>query len=121
MTGAYRSIRWGISTLALTMGVGIGLAQQAAADEMAFMVTIEQLTTEQTLMLPDGNLFVSWPGGAWVISPEGRHLGTVKTPELPANFAWGDADGRTLYMTARTGLYRIRTEIPGMRPEMRAS
>jgi hypothetical protein len=49
MTGAYRSIRWGISTLALTMGVGIGLAQQPAAEEMAFMVTIEQLTTEQTL------------------------------------------------------------------------
>jgi gluconolactonase len=68
-----------------------------------------------------GNLFVSGPGGAWIISPEAGHLGTIKTPELPANFAWGDADGRTLYMTARTGLYRIRTNIPGIRPEMRAS
>jgi gluconolactonase len=68
-----------------------------------------------------GNLFVSGPGGAWVISPEGKHLGTIVAPELPANFAWGDADGRTLYMTARTGLYRIRVNIPGIRPELRAS
>jgi gluconolactonase len=68
-----------------------------------------------------GNLFVSGPGGAWVLSPDGRHLGTIKAPELPANFAWGDADGRTLYMTARTGLYRIRTLIPGIRPELRPS
>ncbi len=68
-----------------------------------------------------GNLFVSGPGGAWVLSPTGKHLGTIKAPELPANFAWGDADGQTLYMTARTGLYRIRTLIPGIRPEPRPS
>jgi gluconolactonase len=65
-----------------------------------------------------GNLYVSGPGGAWIISPEARHLGTIRAPELPANFAWGDADGRTLYMTARTGLYRIRTSIAGIRPAM---
>ncbi len=68
-----------------------------------------------------GDLFVSGPGGAWVLSPDGKHLGTIKAPELPANFAWGDADGRTLYMTARTGLYRIRTLIPGIRPDLRPS
>jgi gluconolactonase len=55
-----------------------------------------------------GNLFVSGPGGVWILSPEGKHLGTLIAPELPANFAWGDADGRTLYLTARTGLYRLR-------------
>lgn len=59
-----------------------------------------------------GNLYVSGPGGAWIISPEGKHLGTIRPPELPANFAWGD-DGRTLYMTARTGLYRIRLAVAG--------
>ncbi len=63
-----------------------------------------------------GNLYVSGPGGVWIISPAGKHLGTIVAPELPANFAWGDADGRTLYMTARTGLYRIRLNIPGVRP-----
>ena len=56
----------------------------------------------------DGNLFVSGPGGVWVLAPDGRHLGTIHAPELPANMAWGDADGRTLYFTARTSVYRIR-------------
>jgi gluconolactonase len=60
-----------------------------------------------------GHIFVSGPGGVWVLSPDGRHLGTIAGPELPANMAWGDADRRTLYLTARTGLYRIRLKIPG--------
>jgi gluconolactonase len=60
-----------------------------------------------------GNVYVSGPGGLWIVSPEGRRLGTLVLPELPANFAWGDADSRTLYMTARAGLYRVRLKIPG--------
>jgi gluconolactonase len=63
-----------------------------------------------------GNVYVSGPGGIWVFSPSGKHLGTIKAPEIPANFAWGDADGKTLYMTARTGLYRIRLNVAGVRP-----
>ena len=63
-----------------------------------------------------GNLYVSGPGGIWIISAGGKHLGTIKAPELPANFAWGDEDGRSLYITARTGLYRLRLKIPGIRP-----
>jgi gluconolactonase len=63
-----------------------------------------------------GNLYVSGPGGLWVLSPEGKHLGTIVGPEHPHNLAWGDADGRTLYLTAQTGLYRIRLNIPGVRP-----
>ncbi|MCI0433694.1 MAG: SMP-30/gluconolactonase/LRE family protein [Gemmatimonadetes bacterium] len=66
-----------------------------------------------------GNLYVSGPGGLWILSAEGRHLGTIRGPELAANFAWGDDDGRTLYMTARTGLYRIRLSVPGIRPPLR--
>jgi cytochrome c len=61
----------------------------------------------------EGNLYVSGPGGLWVIAEDGRHLGTLVAPELPANFAFGDADGRTLYLTARTGLYRVRVGVPG--------
>jgi gluconolactonase len=60
-----------------------------------------------------GNLYVSGPGGVWILSPQGAHIGQIAGPELPANFAWGDADRKTLYMTARTGLYRIRLEVPG--------
>jgi gluconolactonase len=63
-----------------------------------------------------GNLYVSGPGGLWIISPEGKHLGTIIGPEHPHNFAWGDDDGKTLYLCAKTGLYRIRLNIPGIRP-----
>jgi gluconolactonase len=63
-----------------------------------------------------GNIYCTGPGGFWIMSPEGRHLGTVLTTELPANLAFGDADYKTLYLTARTGLYRIRLKIPGMSP-----
>jgi gluconolactonase len=63
-----------------------------------------------------GNLYVSGPGGLWIISPDGKHLGTIVGPEHPHNFAWGDHDGKTLYLCAKTGLYRIRLNIPGIRP-----
>ena len=63
-----------------------------------------------------GNLYVSGPSGLWIISPEGKHLGTIVGPEHPHNFAWGDDDGKTLYLCAKTGLYRIRLNIPGTRP-----
>jgi gluconolactonase len=55
-----------------------------------------------------GNLYTSGPGGVWVLSPAGAHLGTIKTPETAVNCAWGD-DGKTLYMTAVTGIYRVKT------------
>jgi gluconolactonase len=63
-----------------------------------------------------GNLYVSGPGGLWILSPEGKHLGTIIGPKHPHNFAWGDADGQTLYLCARSGLYRIRLNIEGIRP-----
>ena len=63
-----------------------------------------------------GNLYVSGPSGLWIISPEGKHLGTIVGPEHPHNFAWGDDDGKTLYLCAKKGLYRIRLNIPGIRP-----
>ncbi len=64
-----------------------------------------------------GNVYVSGPGGLWILSPDGRHLGTIEGPEHPHNFAWGGADGRTLYMTARSGLYRMRLNVPGARSQ----
>jgi len=63
-----------------------------------------------------GNLYVSGPGGLWILSPEGKHLGTIRGPEHPHNMAWGDDDGRTLYLAAQTGVYRIRLRVAGMRP-----
>lgn len=63
-----------------------------------------------------GHVFAAGPEGIYVLDPNGRHLGTIATPEHVANFAWGDADRRTLYVTATTGLYRIRLGFPGAGP-----
>lgn len=60
-----------------------------------------------------GNVYVSGPGGLWVLSPDGKHLGTISGPEHPHNFAWGDADYRSLYLTAQTGIYRLRLNVAG--------
>ena len=64
----------------------------------------------------EGHVYAAGPGGIWIFAPDGTQLGTISPPETPANFAWGDADGRTLYITARTSLYRIRLSVPGIRP-----
>jgi gluconolactonase len=63
-----------------------------------------------------GNLYVCGPGGIWVLSPDGDRLGLIQLPESPHNLAWGDADGRSLYVTALTSVYRIRLGIAGIRP-----
>ena len=62
-----------------------------------------------------GNIFATGPGGVWIFAPDGTHLGTLMPDEVPANVGWGD-DGRTLYMTARTGLYRITLSTEGVMP-----
>lgn len=79
-------------------------------------------TSETAEGLPDGlkldkqgNLYLTGPGGVWVYNPEGKHLGSIQPEEVPANVAWGD-DGKTLYMTARTGLYRIALDAEGALP-----
>jgi gluconolactonase len=56
-----------------------------------------------------GNVFVSGPGGLWVLSPDGTHLGTIVTPRHVHNMAWGD-DGKSLYLAARDRLYRMRLQ-----------
>ena len=61
-----------------------------------------------------GNLYVSGPGGLWVISPEAKHLGTIIAPKHPHNLTWGD-DGKTLYMTAQGSLYRMPLKVAGIR------
>jgi gluconolactonase len=61
-----------------------------------------------------GNLYETAAGGVWIISPEGKHLGTILTPELAANVEFGDADRKTLYIAARTSIYKIRVNTPGI-------
>ena len=76
-------------------------------------------TADATPGMPDGvkvdtrgNVYATMPGGVWVIAPDGRHLGTIAAPEVPANIGWGD-DGRTLYITAETGVYRVKVTAAG--------
>jgi gluconolactonase len=59
-----------------------------------------------------GNVYATGPGGVWVIAPDGTHLGTIRPPEALTNVGWGD-DGRTLYITGRTALYRVRLTARG--------
>ena len=59
-----------------------------------------------------GNIYVTAKGVA-VYSPEGKHLTTIQIGEKPANCAFGDPDLQTLYITARTSLYRVRLDVKG--------
>ena len=61
-----------------------------------------------------GHLYVTGATGVWIFEPDGTLLGVIVTPERPANCAWGDADRKSLYITAQTSLYRIRTKIAGV-------
>jgi gluconolactonase len=60
-----------------------------------------------------GNVYCCGPGGIHVFGPQAQCLGVIRVPEYTANFAWGDADACSLYITASTSLYRIRTRVAG--------
>ena len=61
----------------------------------------------------EGNIYSAGPGGVWIISPEGKALGTIVMPERVSNLAWGGGDRKTLYITASSSVYRVRLGIAG--------
>jgi gluconolactonase len=61
-----------------------------------------------------GNLYSAGPGGVWIFSPEGKHLGTIDIPEKVGNVAWGGADYKTLYVAASSSIYRISLKVAGV-------
>jgi gluconolactonase len=63
-----------------------------------------------------GNIYAAGPGGLWLMSPQGKHIGTIGLPSAPSNCNWGDKDGKTLYITTGIGVYRVRLNIEGVRP-----
>ncbi len=60
-----------------------------------------------------GRVFCTGPGGIWVFTPDGKHIGTTKFPEQAVNFAFGGADLRTLFCCAYTSVYTLRVKVPG--------
>ena len=100
----------------------IWMAYDVGPDGLGGARIFADLTGEEGPGCPDGlkvdlqgNVFATGPGGVWVFSPDGTPLGKISPDEVPANVGWGE-DGRTLYMTARTGLYRIRVITEGPIP-----
>jgi len=78
------------------------------------------MSSDETDGVPDGmkvdvegRVYCTGPGGTWVFAPDGARLGVIRTPEVPANLAFGGPDLRTLFFTARTSVYTLRTKLPG--------
>ena len=78
------------------------------------------MSSDETDGVPDGmkvdtqgRVFCTGPGGTWVFAPDGARLGIIRTPEVPANVAFGGPDLRTLFLTARTSVYALRARTPG--------
>jgi gluconolactonase len=62
-----------------------------------------------------GNIWVTGPGGVWVVTPDGEHLGTVEVPEHTGNLNWGGPAWDVLYVPSSTSVYRFRCKVPGNR------
>jgi gluconolactonase len=78
------------------------------------------MSCDETDGVPDGmkvdvqgRVYCTGPGGTWVFAPDGARLGIIRTPEIPANLAFGGPDLRTLFFTARTSVYTLRVTTPG--------
>jgi gluconolactonase len=78
------------------------------------------MSSDETDGVPDGmkvdiegRVYCTGPGGTWVFAPDGARLGIIRTPEVPANLAFGGPDLRTLFLTARTSVYTLRVKVPG--------
>jgi gluconolactonase len=64
----------------------------------------------------EGNVYVTGPGGLWVLSPGGAPLVILHTPEFVGNFCFGGRDSRTIFLAASSSIYALPAEIPGIVP-----
>ena len=91
-----------------------------ADGRMARRRIFADMSSDETDGVPDGmkvdvegRVYCTGPGGTWVFGPDGTRLGVIRTPEVPANLAFGGPDLRTLFFTARTSVYTLRAKVPG--------
>jgi gluconolactonase len=78
------------------------------------------MSSQETDGVPDGmkvdqqgHVYCTGPGGTWVFAPDGAKLGVIRTPEIPANLAFGGPDLKTIFFTARNSVYTLRAKVPG--------
>jgi gluconolactonase len=78
------------------------------------------MSSDETDGVPDGmkvdvqgRVYCTGPGGTWIFAADGTKLGVLRTPEVPANVSFGGPDLTTLFLTARTSVYAVRTTTPG--------
>ena len=98
---------------AFNLGSDFGLTN----DRMFINMDVEATGSPDGMKVDtQGNLYITGAGGVWVVTPSAEHLGTIAFPEQPANLAFGGDDYKTLFVTARTGLYSVRVNVAGIRP-----
>ena len=85
-------------------------------------ILIEAVGTGLETGIPDGmkcdvagNVWVTGPGGVWIVDEHGTHLGTVQIPEHVGNLAWGGPEWSSLYVPSSTSVYRFMTKTSGAR------
>ena len=91
-----------------------------AESDMVRRRIFADMSSEETDGVPDGmkvdvegHVFCTGPGGTWVFAPDGAGIGIIRTPEIPANLCFGGADLKTIFFTARTSVYTMRSKVPG--------
>ncbi len=104
--------RWGQYIHAIEIGDdGLMVRREIFAD----MSSVETIGVPDGMKVDvEGNVYCTGPGGTWVFAPDGTKLGVIRTPEVPANLAFGGPDMRTMFFTAHTSVYTLRSKIPGM-------
>src|SRR5438105_13290168 len=92
-----------------------------SAGNMVRRSIFADMSSDEKIGVPDGmkvdvqgNVYCTGPGGTWGYAADGTHIGTIKTPEVPANLAFGGPDMKTLFFTAHTSVYSMRVKVAGL-------